>query len=61
MINDILNLIQQVGFPIAACVALFWKMNQQDEAHSKEVKEMTKAINNNTIVIQKLIDNIEKE
>ena len=61
MINDILHLIQQVGFPIAACVALFWKMNQQDESHSKEVKEMTTAINNNTIVIQKLIDNIKKE
>lgn len=59
--NEILNFIQQVGFPIAACVALFWKMNQQDESHAKEVKEMTTAINNNTIVIQKLIDNIEKE
>ena len=59
--TEILNFIQQVGFPIAACVALFWKMNEQDEAHSKEVKEMTAAINNNTIVMQKLIDNIEKE
>lgn len=59
--TEILNFIQQVGFPIAACVALFWKMNAQDESHSKEVKEMTMAINNNTIVIQKLIDNIEKE
>lgn len=61
MIETFLNFIQQVGFPIAACVALFWKMNEQDEAHSKEVKEMTTAINNNTVVIQKLIDNIEKE
>lgn len=59
--TELLNFIQQVGFPIAACVALFWKMNEQDEAHSKEVKEMTTAINNNTIVMQKLIDNIEKE
>lgn len=59
--TEILNFIQQVGFPIAACAALFWKMNERDEAHSKEVKEMTTAINNNTIVIQKLIDNIEKE
>lgn len=59
--TEILNFIQQVGFPIAACVALFWKMNEQDEAHTKEVKEMTTAINNNTIVMQKLIDNIEKE
>ena len=59
--TEILNFIQQVGFPIAACVALFWKMNAQDESHSKEVKEMTTAINNNTVVIQKLIDNIEKE
>lgn len=59
--TEILNFIQQIGFPIAACVALFWKMNEQDEAHSKEVKEMTTAINNNTVVIQKLIDNIEKE
>lgn len=56
---SIVQVISQVGFPIAACVALFWKINKQDEAHAKESKELTEAINNNTLVVQKLIDKLD--
>lgn len=58
-ITSIVTVISQAGFPIAACIALFWKINKQDEDHSKESKELTEAINNNTLVIQKLIDKLE--
>lgn len=50
------QLIGSLGFPIVACVMLYVRMEKQDENHRQEVGELTKAIQNNTIVMQKLID-----
>lgn len=59
--NGITGMISQVGFPIAMCVALFWKINDQDNKHQKEMETITKALNNNTLVMQKLVDNLEDD
>ena len=40
-------------------IALFWKMNKQDEDHKTEMVKVTEAINNNTIALQKLIDKLD--
>ena len=56
MVENMVNIIQSLGFPIACCIALFWKMNKQDENQ----KQMTDAINNNTNVITRLIDKLDK-
>lgn len=40
--------ISSYGFPIVACVAMFWYMNKEREAHQQEVKELTSALNDNT-------------
>lgn len=52
------QLIGSLGFPIVACVMLYVRMEKQDENHRQEVSELTKAIQNNTIVMQKLIDRL---
>ena len=68
--NTLTTLIGSVGFPIVACVAMavfFAKVNDNyrndikeiQATHKEEVKAMTDAINNNTLVIQRLIDNME--
>ena len=68
--NTLITLIGSVGFPIVACVAMavfFAKVNDNyrndikeiQATHKEEVKAMTDAINNNTLVIQRLIDNME--
>lgn len=68
--NTLITLIGSVGFPIVACVAMavfFAKVNENyrndikeiQTTHKEEVKAMTDAINNNTLVIQRLIDNME--
>lgn len=68
--NTLITLIGSVGFPIVACVAMavfFAKVNDNyrndikeiQATHKEEVKAMTDAINNNTLVIQQLIDNME--
>lgn len=57
--NIVLQAISTVGFPIVVAIALFWKMNKQDEDHKSEMLKVTEAINNNTIALQKLIDKLE--
>lgn len=57
-------------FPIVVCAILFWyvyKRDQQhkdeiqkrDEQHREELKELSKSIENNTLVIQKLVDKLD--
>lgn len=55
------QLIGSLGFPIVACVMLYVRMEKQDENHRQEVGELTKAIQNNTVVMQKLIDRLGGE
>lgn len=55
------QLIGSLGFPIVACVMLYVRMEKQDENHRQEVGELTKAIQNNTVVMQKLIDHLGGE
>ena len=57
--NIVLQAISTVGFPVVVSIALFWKMNKQDEDHKSEMLKVTEAINNNTIALQKLIDKFE--
>lgn len=68
---DIISVIQTVGFPAACVVAMGWYVkyitdqhredrNTADQRHKEEIQEVTKALNNNTIAIQKLTDYIMK-
>lgn len=56
--NDIATIVTQLGFPIAMCLLLFWYVTKKDEAHREEMEKMSEAVNNNTIVMQKLIDKL---
>lgn len=81
--QDILTIIQTVGFPIAVAIAMFVMLQNEQKAHREESekltetitdlkitfnsalsdqdKSITEAINNNTLVIQKLLDKLEEE
>lgn len=65
--ETILSAIGSVGFPIVCCIAMAWFFNRVNEnyrndikdlsqSHKEEVKAMTDAINQNTLVIQKMCD-----
>lgn len=71
MADDVIKIISTLGFPIAMCVGacIFIKyqfdtnnknMEEMRKEHKEEVSKMTEALNNNTIALQKLIDNISK-
>lgn len=81
--EDIVTIIQTVGFPIACAVSMFLMLQAEQKAHKEESEKLTatisemkiafndaihdqeshitEAINNNTLVIQKLLDKLEKE
>lgn len=80
--QDILTIIQTVGFPIAVSIAMFMMLQNEQKAHREESEKLTEtitdlkiafnsaitdqertisdAINNNTLVIQKLLDKMEE-
>lgn len=79
--EDIIQIIQTVGFPIACAVSMFLMLQSEQKAHKEESAKLTEtitdmkitfnnaiheqeskiteAINNNTLVIQKLLDKLE--
>ena len=81
--QEIITLIQTVGFPIACAVAMFILLHNEEKAHREESEKLTstvtdlkitfnnaisdqertitEAINNNTLVIQKLLDKMDKD
>ncbi len=81
--QDILTIIQTVGFPIAVAIAMFVMLQNEQKAHREETEKLnetitdlkitfngaitdqertiTEAINNNTLVIQKLLDKLEEK
>ncbi len=58
-IQDILSIVTTVGFPIAVCLICFWYINKTEEAHKAEIDKLSAALNNNTLVMQQLIDKLE--
>lgn len=54
--NLILQAISTVGFPIVICLIMIYILYQTEENHKKEMTEMMKALENNTIAINHLTD-----
>lgn len=52
--SDIVDVINSVGFPIFAVIALFWQNTQMRTMFDNEQKDLQKAIQENTIVLTKL-------
>lgn len=59
--NVILQAISTVGFPIVVCLICFWYIKESQEQHKQEIDKLSDALNNNTLVMQKLVDKLDKE
>jgi hypothetical protein len=79
--EQIVSIIQTVGFPIACAIAMFIMLNNEQKQHREEAEKLTAtitdlkvsfsdtinqqksdmvtALNNNTLVLQKLIDKMD--
>lgn len=47
--------VQTVGFPIVMCFVMFRYMEKSDDKREEQNLALTKAVNNNTIVMTKLV------
>lgn len=61
MINDLSALISTLGFPIAMCLIMCYYINKINDAHKEETDKFAEALNNNTVVLQKLCDKLDSE
>lgn len=69
--NEILQAVTTVGFPIVMCGAMAWyvkymtdkhrdDISKLNEQHKQEMQEVTQAIDNNTIALTKLCERMGK-
>lgn len=58
--QDIVNAIATVGFPIVMCVLLLYMNNEGDKMHKEEMNELRKTVENNTLALVKLMDKLER-
>ena len=69
--DQIWSIIGQYAFPIVACVVMGWyvkyiqdnyrkDISEISARHKSEMDDVTKALNNNTLAVQKLTDYISK-
>lgn len=70
--NVIITMIGSLGFPIVACIfiAIFFSKTQDNyradikemqNVHKAETDKMTEAINNNNVLLQRILDRLDEE
>lgn len=70
-IQLIASLVSSIGFPIVCCGILMYyvkytrdkdseKISEIEAQHKEETNKLTEALNNNTVVIQRLCDYLTK-
>lgn len=71
MVETIVQIVQSVGFPIAMCLAMggyvkYTEDKSREERielqnqHAEEMESVKTALNNNTLALQKLVDEFNK-
>lgn len=54
------ELINSTVFPIAMCIILCYFVKYTTDENNKKFEKMTEAINNNTLVITKLVEKMDE-
>ena len=54
------ELINSTVFPIAMCIILCYFVKYTTDENNKTLEKMTEAINNNTLVITKLVEKMDE-
>lgn len=58
--EELLQAISIVGFPIVAYGGMFWYMVQLNANHKEEIKTLSESLNNNTNVLVELKEILKK-
>ena len=57
--NEIVTMIQSIGFPIVVCLICFWYINKREEAHQEERSIMSQIVQNNTVAMTRIADALD--
>lgn len=60
-VNAIVQIFSNLGVPVACLTVTFYLWYKETNAHKEEMSKMTDALNNNTLILQKLLDKLNKE
>lgn len=71
MSDTVMSAISTVGFPIVCCLGMAWyvkyssdknrdEVTKLNEEHKEEIGQVTTALNNNTLALQKLCEKMEE-
>lgn len=71
MYNDIMTAINTLGVPTVVAIASMWyvkyredkndaRLDKLNESHKEEMSNITEALNNNTLALQRICDTFEQ-
>lgn len=55
-----IEMVDMIGFPIAACIALFWMNKEQTKYYRQLLKDFQETIEQNTKAINHVINQLDK-
>lgn len=72
MVNEVITLINSLGLPtVVACASMWYvkyredkndqKIEKMTEEHKEEMTDITEALNNNTLALQRICDTFEQK
>ncbi len=56
---DLVSMVSSVGFPIVCCFILCWYVFQQNKSHKEEIDSIRKSLDDNTLIITRLVDKLD--
>lgn len=57
-VSAIIQAISTVGFPIVMCLLFMYYIKYINDQHKDEINKLSQSVNNNTLVMQKLLDKL---
>lgn len=57
-VQVLIQSISTVGFPIVMCLLFMYYIKYVNDQHKDEINKLSESINNNTLVMQKLLDKL---
>ena len=60
-LNDIIQAISTVGFPIIACLFFLWQNKVQADRSAAQIDKMNEALQQNTLALQELTIYIKED
>lgn len=57
-VSALIQAISTVGFPIVMCLLFMYYIKYINDQHKDEIDKLSQSVNNNTLVMQKLLDKL---